>query len=466
MLNNFPLLKSKLFSSNLSVWLFSLLLAAVVVLPALLFQQLALAAAAIVGGLAAVFLFSNPLYALVLFITLIPFEEVLVLPFLGTITRLAGVLFFATYLFHRRFRVDLRALPLVAWLWFLWIIASLSWSQVPQFTGLFQTTQLILMAFLVSDFVSRRPETVRPILYWYTASAAIVAALGISNFLRGLDAAGFSQENRTSGFEGQGVEHFAFYLIPALFTAIYHAFNAKSLNNRILFVSLSGLFIVAILASGTRGSWLAVIGGLLLAYLPRLRVQQWLTLSIMALISTMLLLQVPAVTEFVGFRASNAVESGGAGRVNIWKVSSAVFIDHPVRGVGFRNYRFNVDLEDFEAANFNIVYDERFRPQVLHNIYLQNLLEHGLIGFIFWMIWLTRLVFTPGKTKDWLWVYGILMAMLVGGLTNPELNRKYFWLAIGLSEGLRYAWLKQQQLSYNPFAKRTPLNTKTQLSKG
>lgn len=438
----------RLFNSNISIWLLSLVLAGLIVVPALLSQQLVLAAAVVIGGLAAAFLFSNPLYALILFIALIPFEEVLVLPLLGTITRLAGILFFATYLFHRRFRVDLRALPLVAWLWFLWIIASLSWSQVPQFTGLFQTTQLILMAFLVSDFVSRRPETMRPILYWYTASASVVAALGISNFLRGLNAAGFSQETRTSGFEGQGVEHFAFYLIPALFTAIYHAFNAKSLNKRFLFIALAGLFIVAILASGTRGSWLAVTGGLVLAYLPRLHLKQWLNLSIIALISLVLLLQIPAVTEFVGFRASNAVESGGAGRVNIWKVSTAVFADHPIKGVGFRNYSLNVDLQDFEEANFNIVYDEAFRPQVLHNIYLQNLLEHGLIGFIFWMIWLTRLVFSPGKTKDWLWVYGILMAMLVGGITNPELNRKYFWLAIALSEGLRYAYLKQQAKAF------------------
>ncbi len=456
----------RLFNSNISIWLLSLILACVAVFPALLNGQIELAAAVVIGVVAGVYLFSNPLYALILFMVLIPFEEVIILPFLGTVTRIAGIVFFATYLFHRRFRVDLRALPLVGWLWFIWIVASLSWSQEPQFVGLFQTTQLVLMAFLVADYVARKPETMRTILYWYTASAAIVASLGISNFLRGLNAAGFSQDTRTSGFEGQGVEHFAFYLIPALFTSIYHAFNAKRLRVRLLFIALAGLFIIAILASGTRGSWLAVTGGLLLAYLPRLRLQQVITLLVIAGISAVLLLQVPAVGQFVGFRASNAVESGGAGRLNIWLVSTAVFVDNPILGVGFRNYSLVVDLRDLEEANFNIVYDERFRPQVLHNIYLQNLLEHGIIGFIFWMIWLGRLVFTPGKDKDWLWVYGILMAMLVGGLTNPELNRKYFWLTIGLSEGLRYAWLKKNQLSYNPFVKKLPQQAKAQLSKG
>ena len=456
----------RLFGSNVSIWLLSLVLACIAILPALLDGELLLAAAVVIGVVAGIYLFSNPLYALILFMVLIPFEEVIVLPFLGTITRIAGIAFFATYLFHRRFRVDFRALPLVGWLWFFWIIASLSWSQEPQFAGLFQTTQLILMAFLVADYVARRPETMRIILYWYTASAAIVAMLGISNFLRGVDTAGFSQETRTSGFEGQGVEHFAFYLITGLFTSIYHAFNAKRVSIRLLFIALAGLFVIAILASGTRGSWLAVTGGLLLAYLPRLRFQQWATLVVIVAISAVLLLQVPAVGEFVGFRASNAVDSGGAGRVNIWLVSTAVFVDNPILGVGFRNYSLVVDLRDFEEANFNIVYDDRFRPQVLHNIYLQNLLEHGIIGFIFWMVWLARLVLTPGKGKDWLWVYGILMAMLVGGMTNPELNRKYFWLAIGLSEGLRYAWLKRNQLGYNPSIQKVPQHLEPLTVKG
>ena len=416
------------------------------VLPALYLDQLPLLAAAMVGLVLFAVFFSKPFAALVLFAIFIPFEDIVVLPVLGTPTRLAGIIFLATYLFHRQFNVKFRALPIIAWLWLIWAFISLSWSIEPRFEAYFQLVQLVFMAWLVADFVSRDKTIVPKLMTYYTLSASILAILGLINFMRGLDAGGFSQQTRTSGLEGQGVEHFAFYLIPALFSALYFVFYGKSLNRRIIFAVLAAILATAILASGTRGAWLSCLGGLAIAYLPRFRFRQWLGLAMVVLISVFMVMRTPAISEFVAFRASSALESGGAGRLNIWKVSTAVFQDHPIRGVGFRNYEYSVNLQDFEEANFDIDYYYAFRPQVPHNIYLEVLLDLGLVGFILWAIWLSRLVFCPSRDKEWFLVYGFLIAYLIGGLTNPELNRKYFWITIGMAEGLRYAWFQGQAL--------------------
>ncbi len=418
----------------------ALLVTGLLSFPALYFNQLPLLAVAIVGVLGFLAFFSQPFAALVLFTVFIPFEELIVLPYLGTPTRLAGILFFASYLVHRRFDIRLGVFPIAAWLWFFWAFASLSWSQEPRFTGFFQLTQLIFMAWLVADFVARDKTIVAKLLQWYTASASILASLGLFNFLQNADSNSFSQQTRTSGFEGQGVEHFAFYLIPALFTSLYYTLNAKSLLKRLVCAGLSVLFLLAILASGTRGAWLSVTAGLAIAYLPKLRLQQWLALIVVTVIGFGAISQVPAVTEFVRFRADSALDSGGAGRVNIWQVSTVVFARQPIQGVGFRNYEHTVRLQDFDAAPFNITYTDGFREQVLHNIYLEVLVELGLIGFVLWMLWLSRLVFCRSNDPEWFLLYGILIAYLVGGLTNPELNRKYFWITIGMAEGLRYAY--------------------------
>lgn len=419
------------------------LLAALIVLPAAYLDSLPLAIAAGVGLGLALLLFSNPLYALIGFVVLVPLEESIVIDGFGTITRLAGILFFASYLFHRRFRLDSRAVPIAAWLWFGWATLSLLWIVEPDMVGYFQLFQLFFMAFLVAELVSREPTYINPVLNWYTASSLIVALLGINNFLAGVSVEGdFNQASRTSAIEGQGVENFAFYLIPAFFTSLHRSLHADKWYYRLLYLALSAVFIVAILLSGTRGAWLAVLGGFLFVVLPRLRPRQWLIFGIGVLFSVIAVLQVPAVAEFVGFRAGNALSSGGAGRTAIWKISTEVFLDHPIKGVGFRNFKEAVSLHDFEDANFDIYLDKPFVSTVTHNIYLQVAAELGLIGLIFWFIWFYALLNVRPGTKEWTLVLAIAVAMLVGGLTNPELNRKYFWLPIGLLMGLRYAHLK------------------------
>ena len=433
------------------------LIASLILIPALFLQQLPLAIIALVMLSLIFLLFSNPFYALLAYVMLIPFEELAVFASLGTPTRLAGILFFASYLFHRRFQINLRAMPLVAWFWMLWVTASLLWSPILKWDFYFQGVQLFIATLLIADYLSRFPEKLGAILNGYTASSVIIALFGVYNFfIYAGTAEKFSAESRVSGIEGQGVETFAFSLIPAFLTALHRVIKPKYKRWQWLNISLMLLFAIGMILSGTRGAWMATLGAILFVYVPRLKLRQYLIISIIIALGIMLALRTPLVADFINYRAGDAISSGGTGRVAIWQVSWQMYLEHPILGIGWRMAEYSMKLQDFEKSRADITWNfdnGRFRPRVTHNIYLQTLLELGIIGFALYMIWTISLIITPLQNDpqlrdDWLIALAIFISMLVGGLTNPEFHKKYYWLALALPQGLRYYWLLHQSKTY------------------
>ncbi len=428
-------------------------IAAVLLVPALLFQQFALAIIGIIVLATASLLFTRPLYALLAYVMLIPFEELAVFAALGTPTRLAGILFFAAYLFHRRFQINLRVMPLVAWLWLAWVTASLMWSHRLAWDFYFQTLQLFLATLLIADYLSRHPKNLKYILNGYMVSALTIALLGIYNFFgQSGNVSGFSAASRTSGIQNQGVETFAFSLVPGFLVAFHYVITAKRSWVRALSIAFLVVFAIGMILSGTRGSWVATVGGLVIVYLPRLKPRHYLIIILSIVLGTGIALQVPVITDFVNYRLGSAISSGGEGRITIWLVSWNMFLQHPVLGVGWRMSETFMSLQDFDGTRQNLTWESnfgRFQPRTPHNIYLQNLVELGIVGFILFMIWLIPLITarvhrTPELRDLWLVTLAICMAMLVGGLTNPAFAKKYFWLALALPQGLRYYWLQHR----------------------
>lgn len=426
------------------------LLAGGLLVPALLFQQFGLAIVGIIVlGLASI-LFTRPLYALLGYVMLIPFEELAVFAALGTPTRLAGILFFGAYLFHRRFQINVRVMPLVAWLWLFWITASLMWSHRLAWDFYFQTLQLFLATLLIADYLSRNPKNLKYILNGYMLSALIIAVMGIYNFFGNAgNVSGFSAASRVSGIQNQGVETFAFSLVPGFLIAFHYVITTKRSSVRWLNVILMVVFAMGMILSGTRGSWVATVGALVIVYLPRLKPRHYLTIIIGVILGTGIALQVPVIANFVNYRVSSALSSGGEGRTTIWLVTWNMFMQQPVLGIGWRMSETYMSLQDFDSTRQSLTWESnfgRFQPRTPHNIYLQNLAELGIVGFVLFMAWLIPLV-TPRVHRDpelrdlWLIALAICMAMLVGGLTNPAFAKKYFWLALALPQGLRYYYL-------------------------
>lgn len=222
------------------------------------------------------------------------------------------------------------------------------------------------------------------------------------------------------------------------------------------------LFAIGMILSGTRGAWMATLGAILVVYVPRLKVKQYLIIGIVIALGIMIAIRIPLVAEFINYRTGTAISSGGTGRLAIWQVSWQMYLQNPILGIGWRMAEYSMTLQDFEKSRSDIIWnfdDGRFRPRVTHNIYLQTLLELGIIGFAIYIIWILSLITTPLQRNptlrnDWLIALAIFTAMLIGGLTNPEFHKKYYWLALALPQGLRYYWIANK------------LDTKPQLHQG
>jgi O-antigen ligase len=198
---------------------------------------------------------------------------------------------------------------------------------------------------------------------------------------------------------------------------------------------------MAILMSGTRSAWIAVIVSLVIILLPRMNVKKFLLLLAGLAVLGAAAGQVPNLFEFVNSRASNAVSSGGAGRTNIWQVGLTNFTEHPLLGVGVGNFpkTFDYDLIQKTLLNNGGAQDSA-EGRASHNIYLGTLVETGIVG-LFLLLAIFRRTLRAARTayEEGHLVNAIVVSYMVQGFFLDMLKRKYLWLAIALSLGLQFA---------------------------
>jgi O-antigen ligase len=371
-----------------------------------------------------------PLVPLLVFAALIPIEEVVVFDGLGTISRLAGVLFAVSYAGSQHGRLNLRVLPLAAWAYLAWALASLVWAidQESAWSQLVTLLQLFLIAALVADFVVKRPEIVRPVLWVYSASAAATSFVGIrAYFATGLG------DTRAAALEGQNPAQFAAVLLPALVFGLYQLLNGER-------VVLGGALVVltsaGVLVSGTRGAWVAVVVVVALVILPQLSPRRQLLAVVTVVALGFALYQLPGIADLLADRTENAISSGGAGRTDIWSVGATIYQSAPVFGVGYDNFPVAYTPEVVQATNVSTLVKAGRAP---HNILISTLVELGPLGLTLLALFLGPLVVRRGWGRDAATVQAALASLLTLALFLDILsNRKQVWLVIGLAAGLTY----------------------------
>lgn len=78
-------------------------------------------------------------------------------------------------------------------------------------------------------------------------------------------------------------------------------------------------------------------------------------------------------------------DDGGTGRGDLWAVGWEIFQDHPVHGAGLNNFRaesFRYVRRPGELKRVDLIAE---RPDIVHNTYLQLLVETGLVGLVLFM---------------------------------------------------------------------------------
>ena len=109
----------------------------------------------------------------------------------------------------------------------------------------------------------------------------------------------------------------------------------------------------------------------------------------------------------------------GVGRIAIWKSCITSFLEKPFLGYG-------------GGSSFAIVQKYYGEHIMLHNVFLESLVELGLIGFIFLSLWFVMNLMLSFKKRQLLASLFISVAFVYAFFLGVFLA-KFFWLIIILS---------------------------------
>jgi O-antigen ligase len=407
----------------------------------------ALAFAAVVGPLAAYGAIFAPLvFPFTFYVMLVPFDNLLSTAAFGTVTRLLAILCGASIVFWlirtRRAIMPERSVFLWGLLW-LWSAVSLTWAIDPAFgyTRFFTFTQLLALYFAVS-LVPIDRRTLRIVVAGIILGSVIAAGYGAYLFGHGIDTQSgrlFLSNDVDVVYSGHiDPNHFAAALILPIALALTGLLRARALGLRAVYAIALLAMGAGIAVSGSRGSMLAV-AVILIYIMVRARTNLLAAGVAVALLSITLTLN-----SDIGSRIALAVPTGGAGRLDIWRVGLAAFREHLWVGAGYANFPLAFDNAFIGVSEHYYTHWHR----VPHNIVLSAGVELGVIGLIIFLCaWFVQFrALRAIKRTDPLYsvriaAEGALIGLFVAGIFLDTMDYKYQWLAFMLVMLIRNASL-------------------------
>jgi len=225
------------------------------------------------------------------------------------------------------------------------------------------------------------------------------------------------------------------YLNLVIPTAIACAVLAQDRVLKILGFTCACFAAVAVFLTQSRGGLLALVGVVIIALW--LLVPRRLTRIKMVAASALLcLLLLPSLMN--RFERLQAVDDATElSRLAVWQAAGMMFLEHPVLGVGYGNYR---------SLYGDLAPDRLLSRVEAHSLYLQLLAETGLVGFCGFAFFLwTSFFFSlqSFRTHDSLsrivafGACGAIVATLIHGAVDYFFNASpqfgaLFWLVLGL----------------------------------
>lgn len=375
----------------------------------------------------------HPAVLLLAYATVLPFEDALLIPGLGTLAKTLGLVLAGCYVMVRFRHLSLLRLPLPLWLFAAWSCLSVAWatSTASAISTMVLLGSQIGMALVITDMTLHDERVAERTLTLYALGSVFVSLYAL---LRG----SVGNMGRLAAFAGQDQAMFAASLIPGVLFLMWKAVEREgSWLTRV--GAIVGLLapLVAIVASGTRSAWAGLLIGLLALLAMQRKYRAAVVLATLGAGVALILYTQPQLADFAMSRLESAISSGGEGRIGIWKVGLTILGDNPLVGVGIGNFTYAFTVDAIIRTPGVLDFGTWLYPgRAPHNIFLGVVAETGILGFALFGWFVVRTIHTAPRTGIGCLLLPIFLSYLTQGFFLDLLLRKPFWLVTALLMGL------------------------------
>jgi len=363
------------------------------------------------------------------FVFVLPWDKFIVIPVLGSIPRLVGLVASAVGVVHvlaqRRVR-PLSWFHVFAVLFVLWSGVSAFWSMDPQATGVRFLTylQLVVLVWLIWE-IAWSPERQRALLQAYVLGVSFAAVVTLHRYLSHVAIVDVTTRFTALSFN---VNELGMTLMLGLPMAWYLSFSQPHQRLAWMWRLYIPLGVTAILLTASRGAFLATLVALAIIPWTLGRLRMRTKVALYAFCAGTLLAAAQFVPETSWERIATIrsdVDAGYfGGRGAIWKAGLEVAQEHPVAGVGAGAYGAAVEQTLFFGWG-------------AHSVPLAILVENGIVGLLL-LLGAVAAVTTPVKHLPPLqrrFSIVLLLAVAVASLSGEWEDRKAFTVAVASLSG-------------------------------
>jgi len=290
------------------------------------------------------------------------------------------------------------------------------WSDFERMEGVVSLIYLAVYLFLLQIFLRDKKDWlfyVRLILI----SSVLVSLYGLAQKFSIIPVfeSGIGRVTSTIG----NAAFLAGYLLVAVGLGIYYYFNEARQNYKYLALAATGLNLIVLLLTSTRGAILGLAAGVLVFLILNAiflsgqvrKNSSIILLAVVLIFSSFYFFRsnfAGSKIEFLNRMATISVSDGSVNnRLVVWRMALKDFKFHPVLGVGMEN--------------FDIIYNKYYTPDIsenwfdrTHNVYLDQLMAGGVLGLIAYLVILGYLFYLLFKIRrDDYYKFAVLFSLLV-----------------------------------------------------
>jgi O-antigen ligase len=307
----------------------------------------------------------------------------------------------------------------------VWYAITYLWAVDPRASMIrLPSAAACLILYLAATSIRLREIEFKGIVVAVIVGGCLAGIYSVYQFYHHVGWAGNARSSLVMGQEAVNPNTFATRLLLPLALSVGAFFAARSALRKAFMLGCSALLTLAVLLTLSRGAALAVLV-MAAVFLLRLGVNRRI-LAVGALIAG---ITVALPSEFFK-RVNEAAATGGAGRLDIWRVGWEVLKHYGIFGAGINDFAAVYSAYAGYAPHF-VGFD-----RASHNLYLQISVEAGLVGIlllaqaIWTQLWVKRNNGDRGG-KPSIWLVSCEAAgwsILTSGMFAHLFWEKSFWL--------------------------------------